>query len=1066
MRLKRAWSVGAHLRSTLGILALVAAPAMAQGQQATISGRVLATGSNEPLVDSRVMVAGTSLGTTTNSEGRYTLTRVPTGTVTIRVLRVGYEEQKKSIAITEGQAATLDFTMVPAVVQLQEIVTTATGEQRRVEIGNAVTTLGDVNQKVEAGLDENLGQLMAAKSAGVTVLPGAMTGSTPVVRIRGIGSLATTGSGITNDPIYIVDGVRYVQQHVSMGFTGTQASLLNDLDPEEIEDIEIVKGPSAATLYGTDAANGVIVITTKKGRAGATRWNWYGEEGAVDDRSTYPTDYASWGHVTAAGATKSLAAGTLERCTLVTEGQGKCAVDSLTSFNVLDNPATSPIALGNRNDFGGNASGGSDAVRFFVSGDINNEVGPVKMPGFAQATLVDSMSTPMRDEWLHPEQFQQYSFRSNLTASLSPKFDLNGSAGFSNTNQRLPQVDNNIFSYIYNALNNPGFNYTSTKGIKYNEIGSLGEFKNGYGNYSPAQIMQSLSQNGTQRFTGSGDANWRPFSWMQNEGTAGVDLADNAQLRLCRFNECPNSGTTRLGQVTDNQANYRNFSAKVVSNMTWQARSYLNLKTTLGSDYVNQEADSVSASGQQLPPGGQTVGESAVQSASNALQTVNKTWGLYAQEEAAIRDRLWLTAALRTDQNSSFGTNFQRVVYPKASLSWLVSDESFFPKYDWLNNFRLRAAYGASGVQPGGTVSLQTYRSQTSNLITNSPGATGGTDTPGLLQNALGNPNLKPERSTEFETGFETSVLANRLHIDATYYSKHTNDGLISLPIASSSGAAATSVLANEASTQNTGYELTVNSTIIDHRQFGWDITVAGSHNSNKILSLGNDLAGNPVPTIVNGSTRDAVGFPINAWFVHPYTYADTSSAYGHPHDGIITPDEVTVTPTYEYAGYSSPRDLFSVTNGIDFLNHKLRFTASTDYKGGYVLYNQTGQFYAQNFSSWYSNSLKSTPLWDQARTVANSAAKNPTPSTHGYLENGQFWKLREVSAILTLPDAATARIRAHDAQLVFSARNLHTWTSYTGPDPEENYGTGDVQTDFSTLAPPRYFIVRLNLHY
>jgi len=130
------------------------------------------------------------------------------------------------------------------------------------------------------------------------------------------------------------------------------------------------------------------------------------------------------------------------------------------------------------------------------------------------------------------------------------------------------------------------------------------------------------------------------------------------------------------------------------------------------------------------------------------------------------------------------------------------------------------------------------------------------------------------------------------------------------------------------------------------------------------------------------------------------------------------------------------------------------------------VLYNQTGQFYAQNFSSWYSNSLKSTPLWDQARTVANSAAKNPTPSTHGYLENGQFWKLREVSAILTLPDAATTRIRAHDAQLVFSARNLHTWTSYTGPDPEENYGTGDVQTDFSTLAPPRYFIVRLNLHY
>jgi hypothetical protein len=241
---------------------------------------------------------------------------------------------------------------------------------------------------------------------------------------------------------------------------------------------------------------------------------------------------------------------------------------------------------------------------------------------------------------------------------------------------------------------------------------------------------------------------------------------------------------------------------------------------------------------------------------------------------------------------------------------------------------------------------------------------------------------------------------------------------------------------------------------------FGWDVTIAASHNNNKILSLGNDPSGKPNATIGTGTFRDSVGLPVNAAFARPYTYADKNG------DGIITPDEVTVSPGYVYAGYSAPRDIFSITNGIDLLNHKLRLTALTDYKGGYVLYNQTGQFYAQNFSSWYSNSVKSTPLWDQARSVANSAAKNPTPSTYGYLENGQFWKLREVSAILTLPQLITNRIRAHDAQLVFSARNLHTWTAYTGPDPEENYGTGDTQTDFSTLAPPRYYILRLNLHY
>jgi len=251
-----------------------------------------------------------------------------------------------------------------------------------------------------------------------------------------------------------------------------------------------------------------------------------------------------------------------------------------------------------------------------------------------------------------------------------------------------------------------------------------------------------------------------------------------------------------------------------------------------------------------------------------------------------------------------------------------------------------------------------------------------------------------------------------------------------------------------------------LSSTIVSRRAFGWDVTVAASHNSNKILSLGNDPSGNPNSTIGTGINRDSVGLPVNAAFGRPYTYSDANN------DGIITPDEVTVSPGYAYAGYSAPRDIFSITNGIDLFNHRLRLTALTDYKGGYILYNSTARFYAQNFSSWYSNSLPDTPLWDQARGVANSAAKNPTPSYYGFLENGQFWKLREVAAILTLPQSLTSRLRARDAQLVLSGRNLHTWTKYTGPDPEENYGTGDIQNDFSTLAPPQYFVLRLNLHF
>jgi hypothetical protein len=301
-------------------------------------------------------------------------------------------------------------------------------------------------------------------------------------------------------------------------------------------------------------------------------------------------------------------------------------------------------------------------------------------------------------------------------------------------------------------------------------------------------------------------------------------------------------------------------------------------------------------------------------------------------------------------------------------------------------------------------------------------------------------------------------VVNSRAHVSFTYYNKQTHDALISQQIASSSGASSLNVLKNLASVGNSGLELEVNSTLIDRRMLGWDVTVAASHNSNKILSLGNDPTGKPNATIGTGLTRDSVGLPVNGIFGRPYTYSDANG------DGIITPNEVTIDPTFHYAGYSAPRDVFSVTNGFDLFNRKLRITVLTDYKGGNILFNNSFEFYSAN-STWYSSNVKTTPLWDQARAVAYSSAKNPN-SYWGFQENGQFWKLREVSAALTLPNAISGRLRARDAQLVFSARNLHTWTGYTGPDPESNYSTGDVQTDFSTIAPPTYFSLRLNLHY
>ncbi len=218
-----------------------------------------------------------------------------------------------------------------------------------------------------------------------------------------------------------------------------------------------------------------------------------------------------------------------------------------------------------------------------------------------------------------------------MSAAFSPQFDMNVSAGYSNTNQRLPQVDNNTFSFIYSALNNPGFNHD---GLNYTEAGTLGENRNGYGGFSPAQIFQVQSQNQTQRFIGSADATWRPFAWMQNQGTAGLDLANNDFFTLCRFGECPNSGATRQGTVTTTQNNFRNLSAKLVSNMTWQARQTLNFKTTLGGDYTNLENDGVNVTGTNLPPGAQNPFQAAVKSVSSSLTSPRVDESADGQQDA------------------------------------------------------------------------------------------------------------------------------------------------------------------------------------------------------------------------------------------------------------------------------------------------------------------------------------------------------------------------------------------------------------------------------------------------
>jgi outer membrane receptor protein involved in Fe transport len=752
-----------------------------------------------------------------------------------------------------------------------------------------------------------------------------------------------------------------------------------------------------------------------------------------------------------------------------------CISDSLTHYDPFSDPSNTMIALGRGSLFGGNVSGGTDAVRFFVSSDIDNEYGPIQMPALDQAFFRDSLHTTVTDAMLHPRNQQKLNFRTNLSAQLSPKFDLSANAGFGKTDNAIEPDNSLLISLLYVGQANYGYKGCPA-GTQNSGCGLDKPFRDPtgfplheYNSFAPGSIMQFITPVDVQRTTGSFDANWRPLPWMQNEGTVGVDLAAADAYHICRLNECPNSGaTSRIGNVSDQKRDFRTFSAKAASTATWQARPWMNLKTSIGSDYTNVETDSLAAAGRGLAPGASSLGAtSTFTSFSSTQPTAVKTLGYYAQEQLGMNDRLFVTVAARQDQNSAFGSNFQKIVYPKLSVSWIASDESFFPKFGWLNSFRLRSAYGANGVQPGATAGFQTFSAATTSLA--KVGTTTGTDTPGLIANNPGNANLKPETSSELEAGFESDLLSHRLHLDYTFYNKITTNALIAVPIAASSASPVTSLLQNIGSTRNWGHEFQANMQLVDLPRFGWDLQLNASHNSNKWLELGIDPTTGKERIIGAGlTTEQRQGYPLNAQWYKNYTWADKNG------DHVIQQSEVTVDTARFNTGYSVPRDIVSIQTGFDLLRRNLRISASFDYRGGGNTPDGTNGFDCTSLPQGCRENMDPTaPLWMQARAVAATLGTNVNGTfqrtTLGYYVSDQFWRFRELSATIVLPGRVTSWLRgAPGSNIVLGARNLHLWTKFTGLDPESNYGvTGaEIQNEFNTAPQPTYLTARLNLKY
>lgn len=985
-------------RALLAVAGALCAPAMLVAQQTggTITGTVVDAASRTPIPSVRVQIVGSSRATLGDATGKFRIAALTPGQYQVRALRIGFAASTQTVTVTAGNNANVEFTLTPVAISLEEVVTTATGEsQRKKEQGTAVAVIQP--KTPELATAQTASQLLTGKVAGVDVATtGGTVGSGSRIRIRGANSLS-----LDNEPLIIIDGIRYNNSFGGIGVGGQVPSSFNDINPEDIENVQILKGPAAAAQYGTAAANGVIQITTKHGSNTKARWSGYVQGGTIQDVTDYPSNYAQVGTTS---ANKRTAA-----CTLDSQTRSLCTAnpDSLVFYNPL--AASGALIHGHRGSYGLSVAGGTDQVNYYLSGNFDRQQGVFAV-----------------------DQDQRAGGRANLNAVLSPQVNVQFGSSYLADHIRLPQNDNNTLGVLSAAM-----------------LGSA--FPNAAAGYLNGQLPQVLyainTRQDVQRYENTVNTTYQPMSWLTATGVFGLDYTNRYDHEVIPPNVVT-FGSLPQGQVTSNPRGIYDYTANGTVSARWSPIANIKTTTSGGVQFTKELIQGTQAFGAGLLGGTGSLSGTSARFAVSQTNTDNKTIGGLVSENVAYADRVFLTGAVRTDQNSAFGQNFGSITYPSVSLSWVVNEQSWFPKTNLLNSLRLRAANGRSGQRPNFRDAITFFNEQTVTVS--------GADVPGILVGGTGNPNLKPERSTETELGFDAGFLDQRIGLEVTHYHKRTDDLLVAVPLAPSLGLTATQ-FQNLGAVLNTGWEYVANVKAFDVSNAQFDVSLNASTNHNKLLTLGLLPTGAKVPSIVvNSAQQHRVGYSLGSYWLKPMTFKDANG------DGIIARSEITVGDTAVYQGNIFPTKNFSVTPNLTLFNW-MRFSALIDYKGGYKLFDNTARFRC-TFGNCRASYDKSAPLADQAAAIAATALGTDA----GYVENAAFTKLRELSVTFIASNKLAHVFHARGLNLTIAGRNLHTWTDYKGFDPEVNSAAGAnfSTSDFLTIPPSRTWTARVNVNY
>lgn len=1009
---------------------LLVTPALAQERRVT--GRVTQADDDSGIPGATVQVKGSTRGTQTDANGNYSITIPPQGNVLV-ISFVGLAAQE----ITIGNQSIINVALASDSRSLNEVVVTGYGsESKRNLTGNIAKVSGkDITNVAVPSLE----QAIQGRAAGVqvTALNGKL-GQGIQIRVRGASSVSAS-----NEPLYVVDGIPITSQ--SLSNNGAPTSPIADLNFNDIESIDILKDAAAAAIYGSRASNGVVLITTKKGKSGKTQFT-----ANIFTGYSKPTRLRQW-------------LNTAQYVELFNEARANSAalgyggIPSQTSLNNRFTRYAAGDTLGWKNsridtDWQGqafqdapmtqadlNATGGDAKTRFFVSLQYLNQ------KGILVKNSLERLSTRIN---LDHSATDRLTLGVNLNVVRTANGRLSNDNAFSTPMQivalppmtpvidpRTGQLSGNYTLYYNPLLNRDFASYNTTV---YRVLGNV------FAEYKIATGLKFRTEWGADLLTQNEDQYY------------GRETARNVST--------PNGlGVQTWDQVTNYTINNYFTYGKTINTIH-------DFDATLGTSYQQSQARFNSVEGQQFPSNAYRQVNSAARISGGSSGISDFSFlSYFARVNYRYNNRYMLGLVGRIDGSSRFGTNKRYGVFPSASLGWILTEESFMKAIPAISTLKIRASYGLTGNAEVGNFAARGLYSATSAGV-----SSGYAGVPGQAPAQLANPDLSWEHTLQTDIGLEYGLLSNRLTGEIDYYIKNTSDLLLNVNVPGSSGFR--TQLRNVGQLRNQGIEFVLNSQNVTGK-FTWTTSLNAARNMNRITNLNGQI----IESGVGNVNRAAEGQSIGVFYIREYAGVDPKNGDALYYLNTANTDgslNRSTTNDYNaaervYLGNPNPTWIGGVNNTFSYGGVELNFLFQGQF--GASVYNGGGKFQSANGDFFDNQTVDQLNRWRKAGDITNVPqarlyGANGTGESSRYLQGADFVRLKTVRLSYTIPSSITNRLKMNRLSVYVSGQNVLTFTKYTGWDPEVNsdYIAGNVAlgNDFYSAPQPKTFVAGINIGF